>query len=48
MGISMNEFKLVEKKDFSFYSNGSPNTYITGAHYMYLQWSKIDVGVTRF
>ncbi len=26
-----------------FYNNGLP-TYITGTHYMYLQWSKIDVG----
>jgi len=26
-----------------FYNNGIP-TYITGSHYMYLQWSKIDVG----
>jgi hypothetical protein len=32
---------------FSFYSNGSP-TYITGTHYMYLQWSKIDVGAPDF
>jgi len=28
---------------FWFKNNGSP-TYITGAHYMYLQWTKIDVG----
>ncbi len=26
-----------------FYNNGEP-TYITGAHYMYLQWTSIDVG----
>ena len=26
-----------------FYNNGVP-TYITGSHYMFLQWSKIDVG----
>ena len=26
-----------------FYNKGIP-TYITGTHYMYLQWSKIDVG----
>ena len=32
---------------FSFYSNGNP-TYITGTHYMYLQWSKIDVGAPDF
>jgi len=26
-----------------FFNNGEP-TYITGSHYMFLQWSKIDVG----
>ena len=26
-----------------FYNNGKP-TYITGRHYMFLQWSKIDIG----
>ena len=26
-----------------FMNNGTP-TYITGSHYMYLQWSKIDIG----
>lgn len=30
-----------------FMNNGTP-TYITGAHYMYLQWSKIDVGYPDF
>ena len=30
-----------------FYNNGVP-TYITGSHYMYLQWSKIDVGAADF
>ena len=30
-----------------FMNNGSP-TYITGTHYMYLQWSKIDVGLPDF
>tara|TARA_R110002020_G_scaffold193468_11_gene393842 strand:- start:3737 stop:5986 length:2250 start_codon:yes stop_codon:yes gene_type:complete len=32
---------------FWFYNNGKP-TYITGAHYMYLQWTKIDVGMPDF
>jgi len=34
-----------ERRDegFWFYNNGTP-TYITGTHYMYLQWTKIDVG----
>ena len=32
---------------FHFKNNGKP-TYITGTHYMYLQWSKIDVGKPDF
>jgi len=40
------EFKFREE-GFSFYNNGKP-TYITGSHYMYLQWSKIDVGAADF
>ena len=30
-----------------FKNNGKP-TYITGTHYMYLQWTKIDVGLPDF
>ena len=30
-----------------FYNNGK-KTYITGTHYMYLQWTKIDVGKPEF
>lgn len=30
-----------------FMNNGKP-TYITGAHYMYLQWTNIDVGYPEF
>ena len=36
------EFRRREE-GFWFYNDGEP-TYITGSHYMYLQWSKIDVG----
>ena len=32
---------------FWFMNNGKP-TYITGSHYMYLQWTKIDVGHPDF
>ena len=35
------------EEGFWFYNNGV-NTYITGTHYMYLQWSKIDVGAPDF
>ena len=41
-----NEFKAREE-GFSFYNKGTP-TYITGSHYMYLQWTKIDVGAAEF
>ena len=37
-----NEFDCREL-GYWFYNNGVP-TYITGAHYMYLQWTSIDVG----
>ena len=40
------EFEYREK-GFSFYNKGVP-TYITGNHYMYLQWTKIDVGRADF
>ena len=38
---------IYREQGFSFYNNGVP-TYITGTHYMYLQWSKIDVGAADF
>ena len=31
-----------------WFNNGGETTYITGTHYMYLQWSKIDVGAPDF
>jgi len=40
------EFKRRDE-GFWFYNNNKP-TYITGTHYMYLQWSKIDVGAPDF
>ena len=40
------EFKRREE-GFHFYNCGSP-VYITGTHYMYLQWSKIDIGAPDF
>ena len=41
-----NEFTRREK-GFWFYNKDIP-TYISGTHYMYLQWSKIDVGAPDF
>ena len=31
-----------------WFSNNGNSTYITGTHYMYLQWSKIDVGAPEY
>ena len=40
------EFK---RRDEGFwFNNKGKSTYITGSHYMYLQWSKIDVGAPDF
>lgn len=46
VGYIEEEFERREK-GFWFMNNGDP-TYITGSHYMYLQWSKIDVGYPDF
>jgi len=40
------EFKRREQ-GYWFYNNGTA-TYITGTHYMYLQWSKIDIGSPEY
>jgi hypothetical protein len=40
------EFKR-RREGIWFYNNGEP-TYITGDHYMFLQWSKIDIGYPSF
>lgn len=40
------EFKRREE-GFWFMNNGKP-TWVTGTHYMYLQWSKIDVGAPDY
>ena len=41
-----NEFNHREQ-GYWFLNNGIP-TYITGTHYMYLQWTKIDIGLPDF
>ena len=35
------------REGFWFYNNGTP-TYITGRHYMMLQWTKLDIGYPYF
>lgn len=42
------EEEFTRREDgFWFYNNGVP-TYMTGSNYMYLQWSKIDMGYPEF
>ena len=41
-----NEFNYREQGCW-FMNNGTPS-YITGTHYMYLQWTKIDIGLPDF
>ena len=41
--------KEFERRENGFwFNNKGVSTYITGSHYMYLQWSKIDVGQPDF
>ena len=38
-----------DKREYGFwFMNNGKKTYITGSHYMYLQWSSIDVGYPDF
>lgn len=38
-----------DRRDNGFwFMNNKQKTYITGTHYMYLQWTKIDVGLPEF
>jgi hypothetical protein len=41
-----NEFD--RREDGYWFTNNDKPTYITGSHYMYLQWTKIDVGKPDF
>ena len=41
-----NEFK--KREEGYWFTNKGISTYITGSHYMYLQWTKIDVGKPDF
>ena len=41
-----NEFK--KREEGYWFTNNGVSTYITGSHYMYLQWTKIDVGKPEF
>ena len=43
----INEEFVKREEGFWYYNKGIP-TYVTGTHYMYLQWTKIDVGRPDF
>jgi hypothetical protein len=43
----INEEFVKREEGFWYYNKGVP-TYVTGTHYMYLQWTKIDVGRPDF
>ena len=45
-GYVEREFRR-RKEGLWFYNNGAP-TYITGHHYMFLQWSRIDIGYPSY
>ena len=36
--------EFTRREEGHWFNNKNKNTYITGTHYMYLQWTKIDVG----
>ena len=40
--------EFTRREEGFWFRNKSGSTYITGSHYMYLQWSKIDVGQPEF
>tara|TARA_R110000822_G_scaffold112891_6_gene243956 strand:- start:1319 stop:3535 length:2217 start_codon:yes stop_codon:yes gene_type:complete len=42
------EDEFQKREEGFWYYNKGVQTYITGSHYMYLQWSKIDVGKPDF
>ena len=42
------EEEFVRRENGYWFTNNGVPTYITGSHYMYLQWSKIDVGLPEF
>ena len=42
------ETEFDRREDGFWFINGGIPTYVTGSHYMYLQWTKIDVGLPDF
>ena len=46
--VDMIETEFDRRENGFWFINNSKPTYITGTHYMYLQWTKIDVGLPDF
>ena len=42
------EDEFIRRENGFWFVNNDVPTYITGSHYMYLQWSKIDVGLPNY
>ena len=42
------DIEFTRREEGFWFKNGDRNVYLTGTHYMYLQWSKIDVGPPDF
>ena len=40
--------EFIRREEGFWFTNKGKSTYLTGTHYMYLQWSKIDVGQPDF
>jgi hypothetical protein len=46
--VDMIETEFERREQGFWFINNSKPTYITGTHYMYLQWTKIDIGLPDF
>jgi len=42
------DIEFERREDGFWFKNNGLDTYVTGSHYMYLQWAKIDVGEAQF
>jgi hypothetical protein len=42
------DIEFTRREEGFWFKNGDKDLYLTGTHYMYLQWSKIDVGPPDF
>tara|TARA_B110000977_G_scaffold94475_1_gene124881 strand:- start:2139 stop:4361 length:2223 start_codon:yes stop_codon:yes gene_type:complete len=46
--INYIEDEFERRENGYWFKNNGINTYVTGSHYMYLQWTKIDIGKPEF